>query len=91
MSVEEFQRWVIIDQLDPFGEDRADLRIAVLDSLICNALGGHTRPKDFMFHFGRTDEEREAELREGIEMFTSYYGGEEGDPGKLLVAPEWGE
>jgi len=51
MSAEQFYGWMEYAALEPFGEERADLRIAILDSLVANALGGKGKrftPRDFM-------------------------------------------
>jgi hypothetical protein len=37
MSSKEFSEWMAYAQLEPFGEERADLRMAILASLIANA------------------------------------------------------
>lgn len=55
-SGQELTEWEAYYRLEPWGEERADLRSGVLASLICNALrgkGGKTRkPQDFMLRFG---------------------------------------
>jgi hypothetical protein len=56
MDAEEFGWWAAVYQRDPWGEERADFRNAMLMSLIAGALSsGKTRykPADFMPKFGR--------------------------------------
>ena len=54
INAAEFAEWVAYYSLDPFGEERADLRIAQLDAIIATVnapKGRRFRPKDFMFDF----------------------------------------
>ncbi len=43
MSGSEFQEWMIFDQIEPFGDRRADLLCGILGSLLANL---HGRGKD---------------------------------------------
>lgn len=36
------------DQLEPFGEDRADIRAAIVASTVANCHGNKTRLRDFL-------------------------------------------
>lgn len=40
--------WIALEQFDPSGEARADLRNADLMCLMANINGAKTKPKDFM-------------------------------------------
>ena len=54
ISAREFAEWRAYDQLDPFGEERGDLRNAILCQLIANALvtkGKKPKVDDFMPKF----------------------------------------
>lgn len=55
-SGQELAEWEAYYRLEPWGEERADLRSGVLASLICNALRGKSgktrKPQDFMLRFG---------------------------------------
>lgn len=65
MSSREFAEWRAFDQLDPFGQERGDLRNAILCQLIANALtvkGKKPSVDDFMpkfekAHAKQTDEQ----------------------------------
>lgn len=55
----EFAEWVAFYQLEPFGEERADLRAGIISSAVANYSGKinePTRPRDFMPHFGEQPE-----------------------------------
>lgn len=74
MSSEEWTYWQAYYQLDPWGEERADYRIAVLDALFANAWRGKNsrkfEPKDFMPEFGRASgEQTPEEMRAICEMW----------------------
>ena len=49
-GIEERQlmEWMAYDRLQPFGDDRADLRSALAASAFCNSMGAKTKPLDFM-------------------------------------------
>ena len=55
-SGQELAEWAAYYRLEPWGEERADLRSGVVAALICNALrgkGGKVRaPQDFVLRFG---------------------------------------
>lgn len=43
-----FRYWQAFYKLQPFGDERADLRIALMASAFCNTQGNKTHPRDFM-------------------------------------------
>lgn len=55
----EFAEWQAYYTIEPFGEERADYRNAILCTLIANALRGKhgwtAKPKDFMPDFTETE------------------------------------
>lgn len=68
----EFAEWIAYDGIEPFGEDRGDLRAGIIAATIANANRGKNsspfHPKDFMPDFERkhkqqTDEEMQAFMR----------------------------
>lgn len=63
ISAREFMRWMIFDNIEPFGEPRADLRMALQTSAMVNAWGAKTKPSDFMpkFRVRRKQTAREIE------------------------------
>lgn len=65
MPAAQFAEWLAYYSVEPFGEERADLRNAILCRLVANALRGKGRRaevEDFMPKFGR-DEETSDEAR----------------------------
>ncbi len=55
MSSWEFVYWIAYNNLDPFGNDREDLRMGILASSAVNVhlKNGRTRPSDFIPEFGK--------------------------------------
>lgn len=55
MDSQEFCDWLAYDRVDPFGESRADLRTALLASIIANVNRGKNQPpfkiEDFLLDF----------------------------------------
>lgn len=52
----EFAGWLAYNEIDPFGEERADLRAGIIASVTANAFGkrgSSHRPRDFMPDFDR--------------------------------------
>lgn len=61
------------NELEPFGEERADLRMAILAAVIANASrtkrgSRRYRPKDFMPKFGRTIAARRQPLAQMVDL-----------------------
>ena len=56
MTHAEFMSWLAYYRLEPWGEERADLRTGILASTVANCHAGKRsrpfEPKDFMPHFG---------------------------------------
>jgi hypothetical protein len=53
MSSREFSEWIAYCGIDPFGEERSDLRCGIVSSVIANANSKHRfKPRDFMPDFG---------------------------------------
>ncbi|HEV2294095.1 MAG TPA: DUF4035 domain-containing protein [Tepidisphaeraceae bacterium] len=52
MTTVEFQRWQEFNELEPFTEDRADLRAAMVCSTLAQLHGMKVKPSDFMPEFG---------------------------------------
>lgn len=54
ISHDQFQNWMAYDHIEPFGEERGDLRTGIVASVIANCTPGVRRrytPKDFMPDF----------------------------------------
>lgn len=51
-TVKEFAEWIAYDRIDPIGEQRADLRMAVLATVVARSGGSKTaKPSDFIPRF----------------------------------------
>lgn len=80
MSALEFSEWLAYYQLEPFGDERADLRMAILASLIANANRDKKKrkkafdPKDFIPQFGKEAQTPEQQLTI-VEMLNAMFGG----------------
>ena len=58
MSNREFVEWQAYYGLEPFGEERADLRAGIVSATVANAAGGRgkgraAKPTDFMVDFSK--------------------------------------
>lgn len=53
MSGAQLRGWMEFAQADPFGDERADLRSAIIAMTVANAAGGKTKVEDFMPKFSR--------------------------------------
>lgn len=71
----EFTDWLAYYQLEPFGEERADLRHAVLCALVANIFRGKGRRAKLTDFMPRFDEEPRpqslADMRAVMERFTA--------------------
>lgn len=56
MSARELAEWMIYDEIEPLGPERADWRAAMQASTLVNVMGGRKgkryKPADFMPRFG---------------------------------------
>lgn len=70
MGSREFSEWMAYYGIEPWGEDRADLRVALLTSLTANinrkSGSPPLRPADFMPYRERNDKEDETEKLRGF-------------------------
>lgn len=80
MSSAEFTEWMAFYQLEPFGEERADLRSAIVATTVANAhRGKHQRPyrvEEFMPRFERYPKSPE-EMLAYVEMLNAAFGGKD--------------
>lgn len=76
MSAREFQGWVRFYALDPWGDQRADLRMGILASTLANlhAKRGarYIRPQDFM-PFQELVRQSTAEVRAKMQAFARQF------------------
>lgn len=84
MSSREFARWKAFDRLEPIGEQRADIRAALIAQTVANALGAGKKPfklSDFLLQFEADDEEsRSARLLDKVRGINRIFGGREAQP-----------
>ena len=85
MSAREFGEWMAFYALEPFGDNRADLRIGILAALTANIARDEKRRSkpyeadDFMPKFDRTEKEAQPweEQLALVEMLNAAFGGED--------------
>lgn len=61
MSAGELNQWRAFERLAPFGDIRADLRNGVLCTIVSNALGGRSRPGDYILEFDPNEKQMTSE------------------------------
>lgn len=73
ISNTQFNEWKTLYNSDPWGEQRADLRIGMLDAIVCSALSKKKfKATDFMLfqeEQPKTFKEEQAELRKNIKAY----------------------
>jgi len=69
ISSPEFSEWRAYDELDPFGEGRADLRAGIIAATMANlwSSGKQKVPYDFMPDFDKTEAESEQQSVEDMQ------------------------
>lgn len=74
MLCSQWYDWVAYFESEPFGEERADLRMAQLCALTANVHRGRGhkayRPKDFMLDFKPRQAQTATTMKATLEMFT---------------------
>ena len=82
MDAAELQEWVAYYELDPWTDDRADLRAGIVAATVANANStkGKFRPRDFMVEYGRRHREPKTpdQLRSIAMLITGMMGGKVG-------------
>lgn len=72
MSSREFAEWMAFHDMEPFGEERADLRSAIVASTVANAHRGkrqrRSKPEDFMPKFGRERNKKRTSWQDQLRM-----------------------
>jgi len=78
MSAAEFREWLVYYLIEPFGEDRADLRMGIM---ACATLSPHVRkgvklrPADFIPKFNRADPQSAEHITDSLRKLTAMRGG----------------
>jgi len=79
ISSRELAEWMAYFEIDPFGEERADLRAGIVASTVANSQRGRRgtafKPKDFMPKFGQTRQSAGQQL-DIIRQLHQQWGGE---------------
>ena len=82
LDVAELQEWVAFYELDPWTEDRADLRAGIVASTVanCHSTKGKFRPRDFMVDYEKRHREPKTpeQLKELAKRITAMMGGKVG-------------
>jgi hypothetical protein len=66
MSHAEYVSWVAYYSVEPFPEERADLRNAMLISAVATMLGGRPKTKDFIVDWWKTAGEQQNQSPEEV-------------------------
>jgi len=75
ISSREFAEWIAYSTIEPFGEERADLRAGIIASVIANVNRGkgHApyKPRDFMPTFGESRRQSAQEIIARLKAFAA--------------------
>lgn len=73
ISAAEYYEWAAFAQLEPFGEERADLRAAIVACTVANAFRGKNQkaaqPADFMPDFEPKRRQTQADMAAVMKQF----------------------
>jgi hypothetical protein len=79
MDAAELQEWVAYYELDPWTQDRADLRAGIVAATVANANStkGKFRPADFMVDYAKRHREPKTpeQLKDMARIITAMMGG----------------
>ncbi len=73
----QFGEWMVYSNLEPFGEERADLRAGIIASTVANASGSTKKtfkPSDFMPDFGKESKPRRSSKDMQMMLRASFAG-----------------
>lgn len=77
MDSRELSEWMAYFGIEPFGEERADLRAGIVASTIANVNRGKNTnpfaPKDFMPNFGKPKEQTPEQMKTVAKLITAMY------------------
>ena len=81
ISSREFAEWAAYYEIEPFGEERADLRAGVVASMVGNSAGGKQgggsfEPADFVMSFGQRETDWRMMLAQA-QMINTMFGGQD--------------
>jgi hypothetical protein len=79
MTSAQFAEWAAYYQLEPWGEERADVRHGILTSVLANCHRGKSaaafKPKDFIVDYEKPSQPDPHALRRQAEMLNALFGG----------------
>lgn len=81
MPYSEFVEWLAFSRIEPFGEERADWRAALVASVIAEVHRGRTKrrkpfqPKDFLLKFEAKKAQSWQNQLQFVEMLNAAFGG----------------
>lgn len=79
ISSPELSEWIAFSNIEPFGEVRADIRAAMIATVMANAWRGKNQSPfkitDFMLTFGNKPEQTIDEMKQILKSFTLTAGG----------------
>jgi len=78
MSARDVAEWQAYATIDPFGEERADFRAAIVACTVASAMGGKKcKPTDFMPLLDKPQNEPQDELQmqQKLQAFAKVFGG----------------
>lgn len=79
ISSPELSEWIAFSDIEPFGEVRADIRAAMIATVMANAWRGRNQSPfkitDFMLTFGNRPEQTMDEMKQILKSFTVAAGG----------------
>jgi len=84
----DFAEWLAYQELEPFGEERADLRAGIISATVANTARDPKkrrkpfRPAEFMPEFGPKKEQSWQDQLSIVEMLNAAFGGEDKRNGK---------
>lgn len=83
MSSREFSEWLAYCEMEPFGEERGDLRAGIVASTVANVNRDPKKrprpfqPRDFMPEFGESKGQSWQEQLQIVEMLNHAFGGKD--------------
>jgi hypothetical protein len=83
VSSRELTEWMAYYEMEPFGEERADLRAGIIASTVANvnrAKGKAYKPQDFMPKFERRGQKTWQEILTAVERMNALLGGRDERP-----------
>lgn len=78
MDAVEWQRWLEFNEVNPIGDERDDLRAAMVCSTVAQVHGARTKPSDFIPEFGPRPQREpmtDDQLRDQAMKLTAMLGG----------------